>query len=129
MGNDDSHERVGNESTFSAISHAKEPGDVFDLGRGSRRQRPLVEPVGTSQHRFPVSPQYVGRIEGGIERNSQHREPFAQIRLIQLPAHALQVLDHERAEIRQRAPCIDEGDDEDSAGEGSQSGWPAVLIE
>ena len=42
---------------------------------------------------------------------------LAQIRLIQLPAHVLEVLDHERTEIRQRAPCIDEGDDEDSAGE------------
>ena len=64
-----------------------------------------------------------------IEGHAEQRQPAAHTFVVRAPPHALEVLDHQRTEVGQRAARIDEGDDEDSSGELAQRERPAVLIE
>ena len=96
---------------------------------GAGRKRPMVEAVGALQHRFAVSPEDGGRVERGIEGHAEQRQRGR--RCLASSARRLtrfEVPDHQRAEVRQRAARIDEGHDQDAAGEVPHRHGTAVLI-
>ena len=101
---------------FRARGHAEELRDFLDLRRRPRRKCPAIEAVGALQDGFAVGPENGRRVEGRVEGHAQQRQAAADAFLVRAPPDGFEVPDHQRAEVRQRAACIDEGDHQDAAG-------------
>ena len=76
----------------------------------------LIEAVGALQDGFAVGPENGRRVEGRVEGHAQQRQAAADAFLVRAPPDRFEVPDHQRAEVRQRAACIDEGDHQDATG-------------
>ena len=111
-----------------AVVDAEEACEIADLRRAPGRERPLVERVGSRQHRLAIRPEYRRRIERRVERHAENGEAVPDPGFIRAAPDALEVLDDQRTEVGQRTPRIDEGDDQDPSGEILQRAVAAVLI-